>query len=93
MIVPALGLIAFLVCLCWNTYEEEYDKTAFIDPSDPAENYGSLGATGSRVAPGVGADDKGKMELAAMHNDKQDGGVGKLAPDNLVNPEGAGTIN
>jgi hypothetical protein len=27
--VPSIGLIAFVICLFWNVYEEQYDKSEF----------------------------------------------------------------
>lgn len=41
MLVPAAGLIAFLVLLCFNVFEEKYDKQEFDEAhfmeSEPEE--------------------------------------------------------
>jgi len=82
MVVPLVGLIAFLVSICFNNYEEPYDRRVFEEEGEASTSKVHNSETGGMV-PMVEVGGTGKPGF-------EDGEMKKIAPDPLseAQPEG-----
>ena len=84
MVVPLLGLVAFLVSICWNNYAEDYDRSIF--PSDDDQ------ANSNKVQ---NRSSDGHMALPEGENKPgyEEGGTRKIAQDPITAAAEPGSVN